>query len=74
MIDTLAVVPPRPTDLDLALFGAGGSAWGALTVDLDGRLRHLRAEAGRPAVWPGRASRAASGTSGSRVCSAASRE
>lgn len=43
---------PRP--LDLALFNADDTAWGAhvgVVVGED-RILHLCAEAGRPAVWP----------------------
>ncbi|MGN6128450.1 MAG: hydrolase [Humibacter sp.] len=39
-------------DLDLALFGPSGDAWGAhVAVILGGRLLHLSAEEGRPALW-----------------------
>ncbi|WP_460570241.1 hydrolase [Humibacter soli] len=40
------------TDLDIALFGPSEDAWGAhVAVILGGRLLHLSAEEGRPALW-----------------------
>jgi hypothetical protein len=39
-------------DLDLVLFNSTADAWGAhVAVALGGRLLHLCAEAGRPALW-----------------------
>lgn len=39
-------------NLDLVLFSADGSAWGAhVAVVFGGHLLHLSAEVGRPAVW-----------------------
>ncbi|WP_228034200.1 hydrolase [Streptomyces spongiae] len=48
---TTRVSAPEP--LDLVLFNAGEDAWGAhvgVVVD-EGRVLHLSAEMGRPAVW-----------------------
>jgi lipoprotein Spr len=39
-------------DLDLVLFNRTADAWGAhVTVTLSGRLLHLSAEVGQPALW-----------------------
>jgi hypothetical protein len=46
------VAPSDACDLDLALFNSSADSWGAhVATVLGGRLLHLCAEVGRPALW-----------------------
>lgn len=49
---SVTVRVPVAQDLDLVLFNATDEPWGAhVGVHLEGRVLHLCAEVGRPAVW-----------------------